>query len=90
MDKAFKRLGARFGFRDSGAKRAITLDASGNSGLVVWTPGTVEPANRNLAADDCPKFIVLGPSARTTEGAITVAPGKTHELSCSFKCKDAL
>ena len=90
MDKAFRRLGARFGFRDSGAKRAITLDASGNSGLVVWTPGTVEPANRNLAADDCPKFIVLGPSARTAEGAITIAPGKTHVLSCSFRSKDAL
>ena len=61
---------------------SVTIaSASGNSGLVVWTQGTVEPANRNLAKDDCPKFIVIGPSSRPAEGTVTVKPGESQELS---------
>ena len=85
MDKAFKRRGDRFGFRDSRSGRIVKLKALGNTGVVVWTPGTVEPANRNLAVDDCPKFIVIGPSARANEGAITLAPGMSHELKLCFE-----
>ena len=81
MDKAFKRLNGDFGFKDAASGREFKLNASGNTGLVVWTPGTVEPANRNLAKDDCPKFIVIGPSCRPAEGAVTVKPGESHELS---------
>ena len=81
MDKAFKRLTGDFGFRDAASGSEFKLNASGNSGLVVWTPGTVEPANRNLAKDDCPKFIVIGPSSRPAEGAVSVKPGESHELS---------
>jgi glucose-6-phosphate 1-epimerase len=81
MDKAFRRLTGDFGFKDAASGREFKLNASGNSGLVVWTPGTVEPANRNLAKDDCPKFIVIGPSSRPAEGAVAVKPGESHELS---------
>ena len=81
MDKAFKRLNGDFGFKDAASGREFKLNASGNTGLVVWTPGTVEPANRNLAKDDCPKFIVIGPSSRPAEGTVTVKPGESHELS---------
>ena len=81
MDKAFKRLTGDFGFKDAASGREFKLNASGNSGLVVWTPGTVEPANRNLAKDDCPKFIVIGPSSRSAEGTVAVKPGESHELS---------
>lgn len=81
MDKAFKRRSDTFGFKDSGSGRSFTFTASGNSGIVVWTPGTVEPANRNLAVDDCPKFIVIGPSCRAAEGALTVRPGESREIS---------
>ncbi|MBR3923875.1 MAG: hypothetical protein IKJ45_12230 [Kiritimatiellae bacterium] len=81
MDKAFKRLNGDFGFKDAASGCEFKLNASGNSGLVVWTPGTVEPANRNLAKDDCPKFIVIGPSSRPAEGAVTVNPGESHALS---------
>ena len=87
MDKAFRRLTGDFGFKDAGSGREYRLNASGNTGLVVWTPGTVEPANRNLAKDDCPKFIVIGPSSRPAEGAITVNPGKSHELSYAISGK---
>ena len=81
MDKAFKRLTGDFGFKDAVSGREFKLNASGNTGLVVWTPGTVEPANRNLAKDDCPKFIVIGPSSRPAEGVVTIKPGESHELS---------
>jgi len=81
MDKAFKRFTGDFGFKDAASGREFKLNASGNTGLVVWTPGTVEPANRNLAKDDCPKFIVIGPSSRPAEGAVTVNPGESHALS---------
>ena len=81
MDKAFKRLTGDFGFKDAASGREFKLNASGNTGLVVWTPGTVEPANRNLAKDDCPKFIVIGPSSRPAEGVVTIKPGESHELS---------
>ena len=80
MDKAFKRLAGVFGFKNLADGRGVRLNSNGNSGLVVWTPGTVEPANRNLAPDDCPKFIVLGPSSRAAEGSVSVKPGDSHEL----------
>ena len=84
MDKAFRRIGKDFGFKDTGAGSEIKLSADGNTGLVVWTPGTVEPANRNLAKDDCPKFIVIGPSSRAAEGVVSIKPGDSHELDCTL------
>lgn len=84
MDKAFRCLSGSFGFKDLSRGRVFSMKTSGNSGLVVWTPGTVEPANRNLAPDDCPKFIVLGPSSRAAEGAVMVKPASSHELSCEI------
>lgn len=85
MDKAFPRPAGEFGFKDGSTGMKFAMNATGNSGLVVWTPGTVEPANRNLAKDDCPKFIVIGPSSRTAEGAVTVKPGKSEELVLTLK-----
>ena len=84
MDKAFRRLPGDFGFKDTSRGCELKMKAAGNSGLVVWTPGKVEPANRNLAPDDCPKFVVLGPSCRAAEGAVTVKPGESHELVCEL------
>jgi glucose-6-phosphate 1-epimerase len=83
MDKAFGYQGGAYGWRESG--RGCEMTSAGNTGVVVWTPGTVEPANRNLAKDDCPKFIVIGPSSRAAEGVITVNPGASHELSFVLK-----
>ena len=85
MDKAFKRPAGGFGVRDSASGRTYSLSASGNNGIVVWTPGTVEPANRNLAPDDCPKFIVVGPSVRSAEGAIAIGAGEAYEMSYTLK-----
>lgn len=80
MDAAFPRLGDRFALLDAGAGRELRMYASGNTGVVVWSPGNVEPHNRNLEAGDTERFIGLGPSCRTKEGVITLAPGQSHEL----------
>lgn len=85
MDKAFRRPVGGFGFRDDSSGMKFTMKATGNSGVVVWTPGTVEPANRNLAKDDCPKFIVIGPSSRAAEGIVTVKPGESREMTFSLE-----
>lgn len=87
MDRAFRRRAGDFGFTDSLAGMTFDMESSGNSGIVVWTPGTVEKANRNLAHDDCPRFIVIGPSSRAAEGAVTVAPGGSHELKYSMRMR---
>lgn len=85
MDKAFAITEKEFGFRNSVDGSEFRMKASGNSGVVVWSPGNVEPANRNLAVDDCPKFIVVGPSVRTAEGAIVLQPGQSHELDFEIR-----
>ena len=80
MDAAFPRRGDGFDLLDAGAGRELRMHASGNTGVVVWSPGSVEPHNRNLAAGDTERFIGLGPSCRTKEGALTIAPGQSHDL----------
>ncbi|MBO5939784.1 MAG: hypothetical protein J6R18_01120 [Kiritimatiellae bacterium] len=88
MDKAFATTGKEFGFKNSADGSEFRMKSSGNSSVVVWTPGNVEPANRNLAVDDCPKFIVVGPSVRPAEGAVVVQPGQSHELTFEIRhCK---
>lgn len=84
MDAAFPRIADRFSLLDAGFGREIDAYASGNSGLVVWSPGKVEPHNRNLDAGDTERFIGLGPSNRAKEKAITLAPGASHELVFSI------
>ena len=80
MDAAFPRRGDGFSLRDAGAGRELRMQARGNTGVVVWSPGNVEPHNRNLEAGDTLRFIGLGPSCRTKEGAIALASGESHEL----------
>ena len=85
MDAAFPRLADRFALVDAGFGREIDAFASGNSGLVVWSPGNVEPHNRNLDAGDTERFIGLGPSNRAKEGPIMLAPGASHKLVFAMK-----
>ena len=85
MDAAFPRLGDDFGLADRGTGRELRMRAGGNTGVVVWSPGKVEPHNRNLEAGDTERFIGLGPSSRAKEGAISLAPGASHELTFSVE-----
>ena len=85
MDAAFPRRGDSFALRDAGAGRGLRMNARGNTGVVVWSPGNVEPHNRNLEAGDTERFIGLGPSCRTKEGALSLSPGQSHELVYQVK-----
>ncbi len=80
MDAAFPRLGDAFALVDSAANRKIAATAKGNTSVIVWSPGAVEPHNRNLAPGDTERFIGIGPAFRAKEGAITLTPGQSHEL----------
>ncbi len=80
MDAAFPRRGDAFALTDASAGRKISATAKGNTSLIVWSPGSVEPHNRNLAPGDTERFIGLGPACRAKEGAITLSPGQSHEL----------
>ena len=80
MDAAFPRRGDIFALLDAGTGRGLHMTARGNTGVVVWSPGNVEPHNRNLEAGDTERFIGLGPSCRTKEGAILLAPGQSQDL----------
>ena len=80
MDAAFPRRGDAFALTDASIGRKISATAKGNTSLIVWSPGSVEPHNRNLAPGDTERFIGLGPAFRAKEGAITLSPGQAHEL----------
>ena len=85
MDAAFPRRGDAFALTDAAAGRKISATAKGNTSLIVWSPGSVEPHNRNLAPGDTERFIGLGPAFRAKEGAITLSPGQAHELVFEMK-----
>ena len=80
MDAAFPRLGDGVALSDRGLGHELRATLRGNTGVVVWSPGNVEPHNRNLEAGDTERFIGLGPSNRVKEGALSLAPGASHEL----------
>ena len=80
MDAAFPRRGDAFALTDASVGRKISATAKGNTSLIVWSPGSVEPHNRNLAPGDTERFIGLGPAFRAKEGAVALSPGQAHEL----------
>lgn len=88
MDAAFPRRGDAFALMDASAGRKISATAKGNTSLIVWSPGSVGPHNRNLAPGDTERFIGLGPAFRAKEGAITLSPGQAHELVFELKIGD--
>ena len=70
-------------------RRRIVLTSSGAARLVVWNPGTDEPAYANpepgeLALGDWRKFICVEPAILWQEAARTVAPGASHVLSAEI------
>lgn len=82
MDKAFSRTtDGSFSVTDKVLKQTFSMRSDGNSHVIVWTPGTVEPSNRNLKPDDMTKFIGFGPAFTKSAGAVVLKPGESHELS---------
>ena len=87
MDAAFPRIGDAFSMADAGTRSEICAVARGNTSVIVWSPGNVEPHNRNLAAGDTERFIGMGPASRAKEGPIELAPGASHTLSLELACR---
>jgi len=81
MDQAFDYAGQAVRIIDRSIwNRATKITGSGGSKLVVWTPGMVEPPNRNLCPDDMPYFACVGPFV--PKGAPTqLKPGESHVIS---------
>lgn len=69
---------------DEGANRAICLAARGHRKLILWS--IPEESNvGEFTGDDWKRFVCLEPSTISREAAITVQPGKQHELRMSVK-----
>ena len=90
MDKGFARnADGTFAFADTVLGRVVRARATGNSHVIVWSPGDVEPANRNLMPLETEWFVGYGPAFTKAAGSITLKPGETHELTLSLETENA-
>ena len=81
MDKGFERRpDGMFSFADASQNRRVRAQACGNSHVIVWTPGSVEPANRNLKLGETEEFIGYGPALTKAAGSVILNPGDEKEL----------
>lgn len=82
MDKAFPRpSNGSYRMTDEGLRQMLSLHSSGNSHIILWSPGTVEPCNRNLRPEDMTKFVGYGPAHTKAAQPLALSPGVTHEIS---------
>jgi len=70
---------------DEGKNRALALAARGNRKLILWSIPPEDSNGRWFGPDDWKNFVCLEPSTISREAAITVLPGKQHELRMSVK-----
>ncbi|MCQ2390566.1 MAG: hypothetical protein MJ240_04000 [Kiritimatiellae bacterium] len=83
-DKAFARRGESVSFMDKAWQRGVRLTSSGAASVVVWAPGNIEPANRNLAIGETERFFGFGP-CNSKGHPVELAPGAVHAFSCVFE-----
>ena len=74
---------------DASRGRRIELSSVGAARLVVWNPGSEEPAEENpapgrLAAGDWRRLICVEPAILWKEAAVTVGPQAHHTLSAEI------
>ena len=73
---------------DEGRNRAIALAARGHRKLILWSIPEESCTGEWFSGDDWKHFVCLEPSTISREAAITILPGKQHELQMSVKaCK---
>ena len=72
---------------DEGANRAICVAARGHRKLILWSIPE-DACTEQFSGDDWKHFACLEPAAIGRESAVTVLPGKRHELSMSVKTGD--
>jgi glucose-6-phosphate 1-epimerase len=86
MDKAFDRRGdGKFGFCDRWLDRELSLRGVGNTHVVVWTPGNVEPCNRNLKPWETEEFIGYGPFVSKGEPKLVLKPGEKSTVTVEMQ-----
>ena len=69
--------------------RRIAVSSSGASRLVVWNPGTEEPASEapqpgSLKVGDWRHLICVEPAILWRDAAVTVSPGSSHVISATI------
>ncbi len=69
---------------DEGANRAICLAARGHRKLILWSIPE-SSCTEQFSGDDWKHFACLEPATISREAAVTVLPGKRHELLMSVK-----
>ena len=69
---------------DEGAGRAICLAARGNAKLILWSIPE-SSCTGQFSGDDWRHFACVEPATINRESALTVLPGKQHELRMSVK-----
>ena len=69
---------------DEGANRVICVAARGHRKLILWSIPE-SSCTEQFSGDDWKHFACLEPAAIGRESAVTVLPGKRHELSMSVK-----
>ncbi len=69
---------------DEGANRAICLAARGHAKLILWSIAEASCTGQ-FSGDDWRRFACLEPAIIGRESAVTVLPGKRHELWMSVK-----
>ena len=80
--KAFPRpSNGSYRMTDEGLRQMLSLHSSGNSHIILWSPGTVEPCNRNLRPEDMPKFVGCGPAFIKSGGTLVLQSGEAHTIS---------
>ncbi len=69
---------------DEGANRAICVAARGHRKLILWSIPE-SSCTGQFSGDDWKHFVCLEPAAIGRESAVTILPGKRHELQMSVK-----
>ena len=88
MDRGFVRAtDGAFSFTDRSQDRQVSARATGNSHVIVWTPGKAEPPNRNLGPGEPEWFIGYGPALTEASGGVVLRPGETHELALEMSSR---
>ncbi len=83
-DRVYNRHTGTAIISDNGIKRRISIEKTGSAATVVWNPWIDKAARlADMKDDDWHSFVCVE-TANALAGPITVAPGKSHTISCAI------